>query len=231
MNCNKRQPFRRFLALGCITIALATGSHNFKNMPPSIDNSTVRVRIQSLDAAEEIINCANADDLQRHLPVFSTRLHSIASANDINGLMKLRKKIDRPMLDIMNTTRVEKGMPMADDFVFLTEMFHSTESHDEKLAIIFLALPRLYHRALVLFDLESASSLTRNMVSSEGAFLDMLDDSSDAFKRIGAILSRYWYTVDRSFPTEDDQMQFFTEFVQSYGCHSLNCPSDRAIAR
>ncbi|MFH2022865.1 MAG: hypothetical protein ABIJ10_00990, partial [Candidatus Micrarchaeota archaeon] len=68
-------------------------------------------------------------------------------------------------------------------------------------------------------------------VSSEGAFLDMLDDSSDAFKRIGAILSRYWYTVDRSFPTEDDQMQFFMEFVQSYKCQALSCPSDWTIAR
>ncbi len=207
--------YQRTLLIGAVAVGLAAGTG-------AIFKSTHRPRVESIAAeamphtseaaSKEILSCKSVKELGERLPAISRHLKAMRESGDAQGLRKTYEATKEHVLALMERTRVQEDSAYIDDIHRLGGLFIATESRDERLALIFLALPRLYERVVFIEFLEpEGNTIERAKLHAEDVFFNSLDD--EGFREASILIRRRWYLPGQVPPDEQDMRSLFEGFA------------------
>lgn len=213
MKYHQKLLYNRSLSLVIVGCVAFGGCNDFKKHEPLENRSLAQRMDYGRMAASEITACKNFSDLKKRLPAFSAYLERIAKEKDAKTLHDLYETLHSVMLDIMDNTRNEdRKMPYIDDLVFIGRLFEEEKTTSTKKALVFLSLPRLWQRAIILpWDKDISERIRRH---TEEDFLLFLEERG--FSNLSAAIKRYWYKENGALPSEKDEMEFFRSFAELY---------------
>ena len=163
----------------------------------------------------DILGSANVGELESKLPRLSSKLRDMAKTRGTRGLSDLYEKTSPHLLALMSDERQERNLSYVDDLSFLSEFFGKAGSLDEKMAIIFLALPRLEEGTVVFGNPPEPGSIIFERLHAERSFLEMVgDDPEVAF--LEDVLLGTFCKPGGPAPDERDRALFFEEFAKLY---------------
>ncbi len=173
-------------------------------------------------AISEIKQCKSIVDLKKHLGNFSNYLEQAIKEKDSTGLRTLYESIeDKHILDqIMEIDWAQNpGRYYKDYLNVLGQLFSNAQSQREKLAIIFLVLPRFYNRELTMDVIDKTeqmgSTIEKVRLESEEEFI-LLISKDPELARVADLVKKYWYKEDKTMPSEADKEAFFKELCAFY---------------
>lgn len=210
MKYHKKSLYIALAFAGCVALG---GCSDFKKQAPLESASLAQKAEYGRMAASEITACKNFGDLKKHFSAFSAHLEKIADGKDTRALFDLYETLRPVMIGIMDNTRMEnRDVPYVDDLVFLSRLFEEEKTRSARMAAVFLSLPRLQARAIILpWDEGSLEPIRRH---TEKAFLLMLENNG--FGKLADAIRKYWYKEDGMPPSEKDRLEFFRSFAGSY---------------
>ncbi|MEW6035850.1 MAG: hypothetical protein AB1529_04515 [Candidatus Micrarchaeota archaeon] len=208
--------YQRTLLIGAVAVGLAAGTGAlFKSSSlPRVEPIAAEVMPRASEAAsKEILSCKSVKELGERLPAISRHLKAMRESGDAQGLRKTYEATKEHVLALMERTRVQEDSAYIDDIHRLGGLFIATDSRDERLALIFLALPRLHERVIFIEPLEpDGNTIERAMLHAEDSFFNSLGDGG--FGEASILIRRHWYTPDQLPPDEQDKRLFFEGFAR-----------------
>ncbi len=214
MSINKRQLFIRAASVLAIAGSALIGCQDCRERNPRQYGSYVQIE-NSHGASAEVLGSTSVSDLERRMPSFSSKLRELAKARGVAGLAELYHKTDAHLLKLMSDERLERDISYVDDLDFLSLIFEKAQGRDEKMAIIFLALPRLDEGTMVLGGQPEPGSIIFERIHAERSFLEMIADDRDV-EYLQLVLMGTFSKPGGPGPDERDRMLFFDEFAKLY---------------
>ncbi|MBS3068117.1 hypothetical protein J4450_05415 [Candidatus Micrarchaeota archaeon] len=159
---------------------------------------------------DKFVTCRNFDNIKKELSEFANYL--VREKNGI-ALNEVYETIYANTLALMKRSK-DDSKPYVDDLTMLAQEFNQRKTHGEKMAIVFLALPRLFERELVIQISEPLGiTIEQIRLTAEQDFLRMVE----AYKpELAELIRKYWYKKDKFMPTQEERLKFFEGFAKLY---------------
>ncbi|MEW6723210.1 MAG: hypothetical protein AB1324_08145 [Candidatus Micrarchaeota archaeon] len=200
--------------LAAASIAMCPGPAPV-NAPEATRAMQPRVERQEKRAARAVRlvrSCRNLAELEERLPLIAAEIQLMCASADASPLQSFYDGIKDHIPALMERTRSARGVAYMDDINLIGEAFMGTDSREERLALIFLTLPRLYQRAYVLEFLEQPGVHTMERDRAEAERLFFLSIGQNGFGEASSLIRRHWYLEDGRLPRSGDMDSFFKEF-------------------
>jgi hypothetical protein len=213
MGVNKRQLFIR-AAAASVAASLIIGCHDCRGESAQRYGSYAQIE-KSHGASADLLGSKNLADLESRLPAFSSKLRELAKRRGASGLAGLYEKTAPHLLKLVSDERFERNLSYVDDLDFFLQFFENARTKDEKLAVIFLALPRLEEGTVVFGDGPEPGSILFERLQAERAFMQMVADDPE-IEYLELVLMGTFSKPGGSAPDGRERMLFFEEFSKLY---------------
>ncbi len=161
-------------------------------------------------AVERIMACRNFEDVKKELSNFAGFL---VGKRDSTVLYETYETIRKNMLAVMNRSK-DDSKPYVDDLTMLAQEFGQRKTDGEKMAIVFLALPRLFEREMTIVIQEPLGlTIEQVRLTAEQDFLKIVGRD---MPKLARLMRKYWYKEEMAPPTEHDKTKFFEELAKLY---------------
>lgn len=159
---------------------------------------------------DKIRACRNFEDIKKELFDFASYL---AGKKDGALFYEAYETIDANMLALMKRSK-DDNLPYVDDLRILAREFNLRKTDGEKMAIVFLALPRLFERDLIIpIERPLGITIEQLRVDAEKDFLKMVEGYNP---ELAKLMRKYWYKKDKLTPTQEEQRKFFQDLAGLY---------------
>ena len=210
MTFNKRPQVKRLISAVIVGTSLLVGPNLFAGQAPK------KSTITHPGAEAKILSSRDFRGLRRDLPEISKQLKSMNPYK----LHSTYEKTRRHMISLMQETRDQLNIGYVDDLKFIAKAMSETESKDEKMALIFLSLPRLFERAVVMPGDDYEHESMRRTYEQE--FLKFIE--KEGFGGVSKLIKTKWYKDTEYPPTEIERLEFMFAFSKSYDAAPSGSP-------